>query len=106
MVPRVITPALAGRHEIETTSGGYDPLPRLRRARTVRVGPESKGPEDLGPERPLRHVSGDRARPRVLGGRPKQMTNDQFQNPNGGPSLVRSLSLRYRWRYHVWSLVI
>ena len=54
-------------------------MPRLRRARAVRVDPESEGPEGLGPERPLRHVSGNRAGARVLGERPKyQMTNDQI----------------------------
>lgn len=66
--------AMAGMHEPEITPGEYGPLPWLRWARALRVDPESEGPEGLGPDRPLRHVSGNRAGTRSLGERPEQMT--------------------------------
>ena len=99
-------PAMAGRHESKITSGEYGPVPWLRRARALRVDPQPEGPEGLGPDRPLRHVSGNRTGARSLGERPKQMTNDQFQNPNGRPNPVRSLTQPHGRRYHAGSFVI
>ena len=97
--------ALAGRHESKITSGEYGPLPRLRGARAVRVDPEPEDSEGLGPERLLRHVSGNRAGARILGEQPDQMTNDQFPNPNGTSILTHNFTQRHSQRDSVWSLV-
>ena len=65
---------MAEGHESKAIPGEYGTMPWLRGAWTVRVDPEPEGPEGLGAERPLRHVPRDRAGPRGLGERPKQMT--------------------------------